>query len=265
MKQSFFTIIFSIILFSLSSGVAFAAYTNDTNCQPIYGGGETCEPGVNISIDKKVVNPATGQEVDNLSINDPKFKPGQEIRFNIYVTNTGTDELDDIAITDTMAEFTTFTSSNINFDIDGRTLTSEIGSLMPGVTKVFQVKGTILNAEDLPEDQGIICDVNTVAVEVNDLSDEDSAGFCIQKDVLTITTPGNPTTSKTITNPGITKGGGQMPATVPVVIPPTTKGGQPVYQAPKTVETPKTGPELFSLLGLIPTALGGHFLRKKSK
>jgi hypothetical protein len=37
-----------------------------------------------------------------------------------------------------------------------------------------------------------------------------------------------------------------------------------VLPAPKIVTTPPTGPEMLPLLGLIPGALGGLMLRKKS-
>lgn len=263
MKQSFFTLLCTLILFSLSSGVAFAAYPTDTNCQPIYGGGETCEPGVNISIDKKVINPATNKEVDNLSINDPKFKPGQNIIFNIYITNTGTTPIYDSELADVLPKYITFSSVNTTNSLEKGVVYASVTSLKPGETKAFQVKGKIKAAKDLPSDKGIICDINTVTVSNEDISDGDKAGFCIQQDVtVTITpttVPGNPTSS-TVTAPTTAPALGKV-----VVIPGKTKGGQPVYEAPKTVETPETGPELLGLLGFIPTALGGHFLRKKSK
>lgn len=261
----------SLILFSLSSGVAIAAYTNDTNCQPIYGGGETCEPGVNISIDKKVINPATGKEVDNLSINDPKFKPGQDIIFNIYVTNTGTDPLYDLELADILPKYITFSSANITNSLEKGIVYSAISVLKSGETKSFQIKGKIKTAKDLPSDKGIICDINTVTVSNEAISDEDKAGFCIQQDVTVVViptaVPSNP--GKIVVVPGKSVVPTTNPTTVPtkqvVVFPGKTKGGQPVYEAPKTVETPETGPELLGLLGFIPTAAIGHFLRKKSK
>lgn len=45
----------------------------------------------------------------------------------------------------------------------------------------------------------------------------------------------------------------------------TTKGGLPVYPAPSMNQTPATGTEMFSLLGLLPAAGAGLFLRRKSK
>ena len=45
----------------------------------------------------------------------------------------------------------------------------------------------------------------------------------------------------------------------------TTKGGLPVYSPSTTSQTPPTGPEAFSLLGLIPAAAAGFWLRKKAR
>lgn len=43
-----------------------------------------------------------------------------------------------------------------------------------------------------------------------------------------------------------------------------TKGGLTVQQPVKTKTTPATGPEVFSLIGLIPAAAAGFWLRKKA-
>lgn len=45
-----------------------------------------------------------------------------------------------------------------------------------------------------------------------------------------------------------------------------TEKGQPVYEAPREiVETPSTGPEALSLLGLIPTSIAGYLIRRKAQ
>ena len=45
----------------------------------------------------------------------------------------------------------------------------------------------------------------------------------------------------------------------------TTKGGLTVEKPSKTKTTPSTGPEALSLLGLIPVAAAGFYLRRKTK
>lgn len=71
-----------------------------------------------------------------------------------------------------------------------------------------------------------------------------------------------PTPTINMTDIGGKGGGGGM--TQPT-IPPTTKGGLPVYEAPQVSEMPSSGPEAI-LLGALP-ALGalGFYLRRKTK
>ena len=44
-----------------------------------------------------------------------------------------------------------------------------------------------------------------------------------------------------------------------------TKGGLPVNQPVQTTTTPNTGPEALSIIGLIPAAAAGFWLRKRTK
>ncbi|HEX8931555.1 MAG TPA: hypothetical protein VF810_00190 [Patescibacteria group bacterium] len=50
-----------------------------------------------------------------------------------------------------------------------------------------------------------------------------------------------------------------------IMQPNQTKGGLTVYKQTPPPATPATGPEALSLIGLIPMAVGGLYLRKKSK
>ncbi len=58
-------------------------------------------------------------------------------------------------------------------------------------------------------------------------------------------------------------GGGMAQPTLQPTIPPTSKGGLPVYQSPQVNEMPSSGPEVL-VLGALP-ALGalGFYLRRK--
>ena len=99
-------ILLLVIGYSLLVNRAFA----DTSCQPIYGGGQTCVTTGNISINKTVMNPQTNKMVDNLSINDPKYKPGFIVTFQINVTNTGNNNISRINIVDFFPQYVTFSS-----------------------------------------------------------------------------------------------------------------------------------------------------------
>lgn len=228
MIKSFYLFLISAFLSLFLVGAVFA----DTVCQPIYGGGQTCITTGNILVNKTVINPATGQFVDNLGINDPKFSPGQQITFNIAVTNTGASSILQASVKDTLPPTVIFTSSSPNgtFDQNSRTVTWILDNLKPNETRNLTIQGTIVDASQLVKD--VTCDpdktTNAVVATTNTgQTSTDLARFCIQKGAV-------------------------------------TKGGLPVFPPPKVVTTPPTGPELIPLIGLLPAGIGGWFLRRKS-
>jgi uncharacterized repeat protein (TIGR01451 family) len=216
-----------------TAGSTYASYGSEA-CTPIYGGGVTCETSNKFVLDKKVLNPESiskgGAEVyvDNLSINDPKYVPGQTIKFELNVTNTGTSTLNTLTLTDILPSYVNFVSGSGNFNEETNTLRFDITNLNAGETRKFIIVGTIDSAETLPSDQGITCVVNQASVTFENDESKDNSQFCIEKVIA------------------------------------TTKGGLPVMPAPDMEQTPSTGPGL-ALLGLIPAALGGLLLRRKAK
>lgn len=227
MKQiAFFTLTIFVSLFLFSSRSTLA----DVVCQPVYGGGQNCVTVGNILVNKMVQNPQTGQFIDNLGINDPKFTANQSVTFQINLTNTGSAVIQQTAVRDTFPGFVSFTAGNGNFDSNTKTLTFTTDSLNPGETRTFSVQGQIVDAKGLPDN--VTCVVNQVTATTNTgQMSQDNAQFCIQKAIGTT----------------------------------TTKGGLPVLPAPKVTSTPPTGPELLPLIGLLPAGLSGWFMRKKSK
>lgn len=227
MKQILFfgiSILVSLFLFSSRSVSA------DVVCQPVYGGGQNCITTGNILVNKMVQNPQTGQFVDNLGTNDPKFTAGQLVTFQINLTNTGSAVIQQTAIRDTFPGFVNFTSGNGNFDSNTKTLTFTTDNLNPGETRTFSIQGQIVDAKGLPD--GVTCVVNQATATTNTgQMSQDNSQFCMQKAQVTT----------------------------------TTKGGLPVLPPPKVTSTPPTGPELLPLIGLLPAGLSGWFMRKKSK
>lgn len=214
--------ILSAILFSLAF-LAFVPYAK-ADCQSVYGGGQTC--AFNYTINKLVQVPGKGggQYVDNLSINDPKYSPSQNVSYEIIVTNTGNNTIPTLTINDTFPQFITFVSGVGNYNQSNNTLNFTISNLEAGKSVTYVLTAKTADANTLPNNQGIICVINQVnATDQNGQVQSDSSQLCIQKNVL--------------------------PAVAP---------------APKIVATPATGPEMLPLLTLLPGALGGLMLRKRS-
>jgi uncharacterized repeat protein (TIGR01451 family) len=230
MKKLFVTGL--VFIFGLIAAAHSYASYGSVACQPIYGGGETCEYSNKFVLDKKVLNPASvtkgssGTYVDNLSINDPRFAPNQKVLFELAITNTGNTTLGEITLTDIFPSYVTFVSGPGSYDKNSNTLTLKVVNLNPNETRKYVVEGKINDASNLPGGQGVVCVVNQASATYNNDQSKDNSQFCIE----------------------VT----------------TTKGGLPVMPAPVITETPATGPEMLPLLSLIPAGIGGLLLRKRS-
>lgn len=242
MKKLILSFLFAFI-FSL---IAVSPAKADTTCQPIYGGGQTCVTAGNLLIDKKVQNPSNQLYVDNLGMNDPKYNPDQTVNFQINVTNTGSQTLNKVTIKDILPSYVSYVSGPGNYDANTNTLTFETTDLKANETRTFTVTGKVASANSIPQNQGVSCVINQAQGIVDGKASQDNAQFCIQQPTTPVVVPG--------------KGG----VIAEPVIPITTKGGIKVFPPPMVTTTPATGPELFALIGLIPGAGLGFFLRKKA-
>jgi uncharacterized repeat protein (TIGR01451 family) len=219
-----------ITVFALSLALfAFKPQAVSASCTPIYGGGESCS-SYSFSIQKFVEKPGKGGGgyVNNLSINDPKYSPSQNVNFQIVITNTGTETIPTLNIVDTFPQYLNFVSGHGDYDKDTKKMSFTISNFEVGKSISYTLVGKIADTNSLPNDQGVICPINYVqATDSNGLMSSASSQFCVQKQVLA--------------------------ATVLQVLPVT-----PI----KT--TPATGPEMLPLALLFPGALWGLTLRKKS-
>lgn len=195
------------------------------DCTQIYGGGQTCT-SYSFSLQKFVQVPGQSNFVNNLSINDPKYNLSQTVNFEIVVTNTGSNYISSVTIVDTFPQFVSFVSGPGSFNNSNNTLTFVVNNLNAGQSQTINLSGKIAST-NVP--QGITCVVNQAAgTDNNGDTNTASSQLCITN-VANVT----PT---------------------PVLL--------PVAQI-KT--TPPTGPEMLPLFALIPGALSGLYLRRKSK
>ena len=236
MKKLFTILALSLLLLSFKAENTFAS-----GCTPIYGGGESC-PEYSFSLQKFVQKPGKGggEFVNNLSINDPKYSANQNVTFQVTVKNTGTKRVPTITIADVFPKYLSFVSGPGNFNSKTNTLVFSVSGLSEGQEATYTIVGKIANTNDLPNDSGVICQINkAIGTDSSGAVNRTSSQFCIQKDVLAAKE-----TSSTST---------------------TTKGGLKVMAAPELTTTPATGPEMASLALIIPAALGGLLIRRRSK
>lgn len=201
-------------------GATSMAQAAGSDCQIIYGGGETCPKTVTFTIDKKVQKPTKGGEyVDNLTVNDARYQVGQDIVFKVTVQNTGTQKVN-LSVVDTLPGLLTFVSGG-GYDKASNTVSNAV-ALEAGQSKEL----TIVAKSQEPSNAGTTCVTNAVkATDTTGVTADDSAQVCIEK--------------------------GQVTPKVFTQVP------------PKSI--PSTGPELFTLIGLIPAGAAGFYLRKKAQ
>lgn len=230
MKKAVQLFLITIAFFAVAQTAHASSAVSE--CQTIYGGGEVCPPAAKFTLDKKVQNPQTGVFVDSIGMNDAKYKATQTVNFQITIQNTGSSTLENVEITDQMPSYLTFSSGPGSFNAANNTLTIKLSKLEALKSQTFTVAAKVVDESKLPQDKSVTCVVNEArAVESKGTNAKDSSQVCIEK-----------TTNTT-----------------------TGKGG-PVVQPPvKVTSTPQTGPEMFSLIALIPTGAAGLILRRKSK
>lgn len=232
MNKTLRVLLIALIIF-VSSQLVNKAFAQEP-CQPIYGGGETCIKTQDITVDSKVLNPSTNKMVDNLGLNDAKYKPGFIVTFQVVITNNRKTVIEKANIQDIFPQFVTFSSGPGSFDASTRTLAFDADNLMPSETRTFNILGRIVDANQLSFSENAICLANQVIVSVPDPAlGQDNSQLCIEKK-----------------------------SAPPAVI---AKGGFPVLSPVPVYTSPSTGPEALILFALIPTGIAGWFLRRKSK
>lgn len=265
------SIIISILSLFLFAGIARSAETGD--CQPIYGGAGACEQSGAIKINKQVKNPESNAFVENLTINNPQYQPGETIIFKITITNTSGDTLEKIEVFDFFPQYIDFVKGDGRYDQAKKTLVISVDQIKSKETKTYMVETKAVAKEKLPDEPQSRCIINQVSVKTNNNTSQDNTLVCIAKEgtVSTFETKGDtvPTVapkqataqnkapaSKTTATPVPTKKPTQ---------PSTTKGGLPIHEPKQTQKTPDTGPEALALPSLISLMGIGIFMRSKAK
>ena len=214
--------------FLATAGSSFAA--GSSNCQVIYGGGEVCNNDIKFSINKLVGVPNKSDFVDNLNINDAKYSADQTVPFKIIITNTGNTKIGHMKVTDTLPSYLTYVSGGGTWDQNARTITFDLNDLDAGRAQQYVINVKVVADNQLPQDQGSVCVVNQAnAIEDSGVKASDSSQVCITRQAI------------------------------------PQKSTPEVFTTVPVKKIPNTGPEMLSLLGLIPAGIAGLMLRKKSR
>lgn len=147
-------------------------------------------PSYSIVIDKMVGKPyqtkggITNLEyVDNLTPSDPRFAPNQEIYFKIKVKNTSTSDITNVTVKDYVPLYLTPIEGPGTWDQNTRIISWNAGDFQVDEEKVYYIKMKINPQNQLPADKGLFCLVNKVEALSDEAVDDDTAQFCIEKQV----------------------------------------------------------------------------------
>ncbi len=156
-------------------------------CTSQYGQYGGCPPSQNIMINKLVAKPGTSDFVDNLSPSDPRFGAGSVVIFRLIVKNTSDSNLIGVTVKDFVPTYIEPLEGPGNFDTGSRTISFSAGDLKPGEEKSYDLKMQVVAQTNLPNDKGLFCISNRAQAFNANVSDEDTAQLCIEKQITGVT------------------------------------------------------------------------------
>ncbi len=229
--KKFLTFVAAAVIFASIAPVANAG-GNTSTCQPIYGGGQTCQSQIKFTINKMVQSPTKGGNfVDNLTVNDPRFGANQDVNFKISITNSGNTDITNLNVVDTFPQFLTFVAGVGNANAGASQVNFVIGKIKAGQTLDYTITAKTADDSQLPSNQAVTCVTNNVVATATDgTTASDNAQLCIEKQTTTTTTANTPE----------------------------------IFSKPFVKNVPSTGPETDILFGLMSSGALGFYLKRKS-
>lgn len=179
------SILFLLVVSSAVTSRVFAQNGCGGQYQP------SCPPAA-ILVDKKVGKPtgetkggiATITYVDNLTTADYRFKPDQEIFFQITAKNTTDNQVTNVVLKDIVPASADPIEGLGVFDASSRVITINAGNFASQEEKNYLIKMAVFSKDKLPADKGLFCEVNKAQASGNGSgTDEDTSQFCIEKEV----------------------------------------------------------------------------------
>ncbi len=142
---------------------------------------------VSVPTEQNINDPSNAQYVDNLSSTDPRFHPGEYIYFKLAVQNTSTISITNVNVYDYLPSYINPVSGPGTYDSNNRTISFHAGDFDAGQEKDYYLKAQVNNQDNLPSDKGLFCLVNKATASNDQVSDNDTAQFCVEKVVPKIT------------------------------------------------------------------------------
>lgn len=179
--------LFTSALLTVTPAV-LADYNETSTCTNQYGNTVEC-PSNRIVINKKVRQAQNASVfVENITSTDTAYSLGDEVEYDIAVTNTSNANFPTVTVIDVFPEYVTFISGPGRYEAQTRKLTYEISDLKAGATVHNRALVKVKDASAFKND--LTCDIiNTVtATGPGGQSDQDTASMCVQTKVMGVAT-----------------------------------------------------------------------------
>lgn len=193
-----------LLILTLFAAASVSADTGQYGQYGQYGGGA---PSTSLMIDKTVSMGSTTKGgtisyVDNYSPSDARLSPGSKVYFQVKVKNTSGTTLKNVEVKDTLPEYVDAVEGPGTFDQNSKTISWTYAELKANEEKVEKIVAQVYSQNRLPADKGLFCMTNKSTAKVNNLFDEDTAQFCVEKQVA-LTKGGVPQKTPQAGAPGI--------------------------------------------------------------
>ena len=150
--------------------------------------GTNCDESSKLIIDKYIRDPRAKNDayVDNLSYDDYRFSPGEDIIFKIVVKNTGTNILNNVKIKDIIPTVTNMIILSGEIRSEMREITKDWGSVGPNETREWYFRVRVRPVGEIGNN--VVCaspdGINRAVVSADGVGDEeDTSSFCVEKNI----------------------------------------------------------------------------------
>ena len=131
-----------------------------------------------LSVDKKIRSLNWSYFIDNISTNKKVFKNGELIEFKIKVTNTGTTNMRNIKVTDTLPPFLKLIFFPGTYNSTDNKIEWTIDELNAGNSQEFLIRAKIDKATELT---ALTKETNVALASVDEINEKDDATYYIGK------------------------------------------------------------------------------------
>lgn len=152
-------------------------------------------PSQSILIDKMVGRPDSSttkggltnvEYVDNLTPSDTRFKPNQDVYFRLKVKNTSNIGQTNVTVRDYFPSYVSPVEGPGSYDDNSRMITFNAGNFSPDEEKVYFIRVRLVGQNLMPADKGLFCLINRATASNDNVSDEDTSQFCVEKQVTDV-------------------------------------------------------------------------------